>query len=153
MREPFRTNETSSKLAWWLQGRPGDKALQKVLSRHQVCLDRLQLSDQGILEYHYVSKLTHFWVPYAPCTQCELAEPGETWRYWVYAQVHFTLGQGAHRSLEPTKIMVRRMAWWPSVATDVQDWVIECPSCNKNRARVLKGLARMSTLWTTKRTV
>ena len=119
---------------------PGQAAQPGSLDRRQASyLDRLRLSpfNEG-LEYEHRGKETSFWVPYFPNTYVPWEE--DTWRHWVFEQVHLTLASGLHRPLAATIIMMTHMAWWPSIKSDGESWWYLCEICAKNRSKALKGL-------------
>ena len=39
----------------------------------------------------------------------------------------------AHRGLEKTKERICRYFWWPTLSADIQDYVLTCPDCQRNK--------------------
>lgn len=111
--------------------------------KHQLSyLDRMRLSPHTeVLEYKYISKVATYWVPYMPNVQCQFADAGITWRYWVFIQIHCTMAGGFHRAKHATITLGVRMCWWPRMSHDIESWWLECPHCAKNRGKALKGIS------------
>ncbi len=64
---------------------------------------------------------TKVWVPVAP----EGMIGHLTWRRWVSRQVHVGLF-GGHRLGPQTLRILSRVAWWPKVAKQIEEWISRC---------------------------
>ncbi|MCP4895732.1 MAG: transposase family protein, partial [bacterium] len=74
------------------------------------------------------------WVPYIPVGEVGLHT---SWRYWVFFQSHVGVF-GGHRLAPQTLHILRRIVWWPSMKSDVEEWVKECLTCIRFRKRPMK---------------
>ena len=62
---------------------------------------------------------------------------GVSWRRFIFLHVHAGPA-GGHKSMSATRECVRRMAVWPSLASDVEKWCSACWACLRFRRQATK---------------
>ena len=93
--------------------------------------------EDGVLEYRLSDTQGSMvrWVPVVPAVQLppDLSEEPVSWRKWLFDQCHSGLLQ-AHRPQDQTFHLLRRTAYWSSLARDCARWCSECEACIQFRS-------------------
>ena len=88
---------------------------QAELDEHRLC------PTDGVLERRLILPALKIasWVPIIPARPCIYSEKALSWRRWLFDQCHTGL-LNAHRPRDQTFHMLRRLAYWPSLARDTE---------------------------------
>ena len=112
----------------------GDAVESKSLSQADLNSYRLNPLD-GVLEFRKSQpvKDVPVWLPYIPAAPFIFDSGPISWRCWLFDQCHSGL-LNAHRPASQTYHLLRKMAYWPSLARDTERWCSECNACVQLRS-------------------
>jgi len=104
-------------------------------------LYRLAPTD-GLPEFKLIVSSVVLWVPEIPVGMTELSGKPLTWREWLFQTARGTGVRACHRTQNEMFQVLRRMAHWPGLTTDVDRVYAGCAIFLQFRSQPAQGLYR-----------
>lgn len=113
------------------------KALEAPLKPVVAALYRLSPLG-GVLEHQVILAVAALCVPVIPVGNMPLLTEPQPWRKWLFGQAHLTFAN-PHRPYPETVRILKRMAYWDTLAGDAEKWWAQCDVCVRHRSHPVRS--------------